>query len=224
MRRFALLISLFAFCACTALPVIRAPEPTALGKQISCPSPFLQEKYRLIHAIESSVSGRLQGTMIGVTVADPIQRLISCAIMSAEGMVMFEAEAGPAFLKINRALPPLDSASFARNMIDDITLIFFSPEGQLEQLGYLKDGSTVCRYQAKDGGWIDVIASIRGETAIRRYTSRGALQREITLGDATVKPYEHIELLSEGLVDYSLIMNLIEAQRTVDDLPPEKIK
>jgi hypothetical protein len=224
MKRFGLLVILSAFCACSTLPIIQAPAPTVLGKQISCPSPFLQEKYRLIHAIESSVSGRVQGTMIGVTVADPIQRLVSCAIMSAEGMVMFEAEAGPTFLKINRALPPLDSTSFARNMIDDITLIFFRPEGKLEQWGYLEDGSTVCRYQEKDGGRIDVIASGQGKTIVRRYTSRSVLQREITLVNAPANPYEHVELLSRGMVDYSLIMNLIQAQPVAFDLPPEEIK
>ena len=224
MSRFALFIIVLTFCACATLPVIQVPAPTALGKKISCPSPFLQEKYRLIHAIESSVSGRLQGTMIGITVADPVHRQVSCAIMSAEGMVMFEAEASPDSLKINRALPPLDSASFARDMIDDIMLIFFRPEGKLEKAGYLEDGSIVCRYQAQDGGQIDVITSRQGKTVIRRYTSHGALQRKITLRDAPVKPYEHIELQAGGLVDYSLIMNLIESQPVDNDLPLEEIK
>jgi len=44
--------------------------------------------------------------------------------------VLFEAEAGLGKLKVNRALPPFDSEDFAKNMIEDIKLIFFTPEGK----------------------------------------------------------------------------------------------
>ena len=83
-------------------------------KNIMCPSPFLTEKIRLIHAIEVRAAGQVQTVMIGVTMTDPVTRTISCALMSAEGMALFEAASGPDGLKVSRALPPFDAADFAR--------------------------------------------------------------------------------------------------------------
>jgi len=45
-----------------------------------------------------------QSVIIGVTLADPSTRFVSCAIITAEGMVLFEAESGQDTLKVNRAL------------------------------------------------------------------------------------------------------------------------
>jgi hypothetical protein len=77
------------------------------GKSFNLSFPFLKEKYRLVHSIENRMFGETQSVIIGVTLADPSTRVISCAIMTAEGMVLFEAESGPGTLKVNRALPPL---------------------------------------------------------------------------------------------------------------------
>jgi hypothetical protein len=117
------------------LPLINSPASPAEENNLTCPSPFLKERYRLVHAIETRVAGKTQSAIIGVTLADPDTRFVSCAIMTAEGMVLFEAESDPGMLRVDRALPPFDSMDFAKNMIQDIKLIFFAPEGKIQKKG-----------------------------------------------------------------------------------------
>ena len=166
--------------SCQAVPVITsAPLPQKGKEALICPSPFLKEKYRLIHAIEVQMAGATRSAIIGVTLADPATRAVSCAILTAEGMVLFEADADAGLLNIRRALPPFDSISFAKNMIDDIKLIFLSPEGKIYQLGTLPDGANVCRWREENGDWIDVSAHREGNIDIQRYSAGGGLKRHV---------------------------------------------
>ena len=158
------------------------------------------------------MAGNTQGAIIGVTVADPATSVVSCAIMTAEGMVMFDAESGPDGLKINRALPPFDSENFAKNMIEDIKLIFFSPVGKIQNRGYLPDGATVCRYLEENGDWIDVITNKSEGVQIKRYSSAGTLKRQIKFKETAGNIYQSIELQAYESFNYSLLMTLIEAQ------------
>ena len=125
-----LILTALLLASCQTLPAINSILPQAGSKDSVCPSPFLKESYRLVHAVEVRMAGDTGGAIIGITVADPATRFVSCAIMTAEGMVLFEAEATP-LLKVIRALPPFDSKNFAENMINDIKLIFFAPEGNI---------------------------------------------------------------------------------------------
>jgi hypothetical protein len=138
--------------------------------------------------------------------------------MTAEGMVLFEAESGPGVLKVNRALPPLDSADFAKNMIEDIKLIFFAPEGKIQKKGNLSDGASVCRYQEENGDWIDVITDKSEGTAIKRYSSAGILKRQIKFNKKAGNIYQSIELQANEAFNYSLLMTLIEAQPVKSEL------
>jgi hypothetical protein len=212
MKRLSLLILIFVLCSCQTLPLINSPVSPTGEKLLTCPSPFLKSKYRFIHTIETRMAGNTQSAIIGVTLADPSTRSISCAIMTAEGMVMFDAESGPGGLKIDRALPPFDSAGFAENMIEDIKLIFFSPVGKIQTSGYLPDGATVCRYLEENGDWIDVIANKSEGVQIKRYSSAGILKRQVKFKETAGNIYQSIELQAYETFDYTLLMNLIEAQ------------
>lgn len=206
-----LILTIFLF-SCQTLPLINAPVSPAEEKALTCPSPFLKEKYRLVHSIETRLAGKTQSAIIGVTLADPSTRSVSCAIMTAEGMVLFEVESGHGVLKVNRALSPFDSADFAKNMIEDIKLIFFAPEGKIQKKGILPDGTTACRYQEEDGEWIDVINDKSEGTAIKRYSSIGILKRRIKFNKTSGNIYQSIELQANEAFNYSLLMTLIEAQ------------
>jgi hypothetical protein len=218
MKRTPLLILTVFLFSCQTLPLINSPVSPAEEKAFTCPSPFLKEKYRLVHIIETRVAGTTQSAIIGVTLADPSTRFISCAIMTAEGMVLFEAESGPGALKVTRALPPFDSADFAKNMIEDIKLIFFAPEGKIQKKGNLPDGAAACRYHEENGDWIDVINDRSEGTAIKRYSSAGILKRQIKFNNTAVKIYQSIELQANETFNYSLLMTLIEAQPVGSDL------
>jgi hypothetical protein len=206
-----LILIVFLF-SCQTLPLINAPVSPADEKALTCPSPFLKEKYRLVHTIETRMDGKTQSSIIGVTLADPSTRFISCAIMTAEGMVLFEAESGPGALKVTRALPPFDSADFAKNMIEDIKLIFFAPEGKIQKKGNLPDGTAVCRYLEGNGDWIDVITDKSEGMAIKRYSSAGILKRRVKFNKTAGNIYQSIELQANETFNYSLLMTLIEAE------------
>ncbi len=212
MKRLSLLILIFFLCSCQTMPLINPPVSPTGGRSFTCPSPFLKSKYRFIHTIEVRMAGNTQSAIIGVTVADPSAGIVSCAIMTAEGMVMFEAESGPAGIKVHRALPPFDSENFAKSMIEDIKLIFFTPQGRIQRRGYLPDGAIVCRYQEENGDWIDVIACKAEGTEIKRYSSAGIIKRQIKFKEISGNIYQRIELQAYETFDYSLLMNLVEAQ------------
>lgn len=205
--------------SCQTMPVINPPMLPAAQKSLTCPSPFLKEKYQLIHAIEITAAGNVQGGIIGVTVADPSTRFVSCAIMTAEGMVLLEAQSGADKLTVYRALPPFDSGDFAKNMIDDIKLIFFPPQGLMQKKGNLPDGSTACRWQAQNGDFIDVIASKPQSTEIKKYSAGGSLKRHIKITQTAGNAYQSIELQGSGIINYTLLMTLIEAQPAESELP-----
>jgi hypothetical protein len=212
MKRLTLLLLTFFIFSCQTLPVINPPSSLTNKKSFACPSPFLKEKYRLVHSIEARMTGNQRSSIIGVTLADPVSRSVSCAIMTAEGMVLFEAESNRGELNVNRALPPFDSEDFAKNMIDDIKLIFFAPIGKIQNRGYLPDGSTACRYLQESGDWIDVIENESAGNEIKRYSSSGALKRHIRFIKTAKNIHQRIELLANETFDYSLLMNLIEAR------------
>jgi len=212
-----LILTVFLF-SCQTLPLINVPVSPSDEKALTCPSPFLKEKYRLVHTIETRVVGDTQSAIIGVTLADPSTRFVSCAIITAEGMVLFEAESGPGALRVNRALPPFDSMDFAKNMIENIKLIFFAPEGQIQKKGNLPDGAVACRYHEENGDWIDVITDKSEGTAIKRYSSVGVLKRQVKFNKTAGNIYQNIELQANETFNYSLLMTLIDAEPVKNEL------
>ena len=206
------------------MPAIHPLVRQADEKKLICQSPFLKDKYQMIYAIEIQAAGNVQGAIIGVTIADPSTRFISSAIMTAEGVVLFDAEAGPGKFKVNRALPPFDLADFAKNMIEDIKLISFAPEGKIQNKGLLSDGATVCRYLEESGDWIDVIAEKSDVAEIKRYSSDEILKRHVKFSNKVGNIYQGIELQGIGIVNYTLLMNLIDAHKVESVLAGRKSK
>ncbi|MFO7568950.1 MAG: hypothetical protein R6W75_04055 [Smithellaceae bacterium] len=203
---FVLLVS------CASLPEIRPAVSASAEKNFVCPFPFPSEKTRFIHAIEARAAGKTKGAVIGVTLVDPETRHLSCAIMTAEGLVLFEADSTPAGIQIHRALPPFESPAFARNMMDDIELIFLAPSGLIEKKGFSPEGRPMCRWRQDAGGFIDVAADAEGLWRISRYNASRALSRSVRLEAEAATPFGRIELAAKGLVGYTLIMTLIETE------------
>lgn len=206
-----LILTVLLLVSCQTLPAINSDSQRSASNNSACPSPFLKQPYRLVHTIEARVAGKTQGAIIGVTLVDPQTRFVSCAIMTAEGMVLLEARAAPE-LEVIRALPPFNSVDFAKNMLEDIKLIFLLPESKIKIKGILSDGAHVCRWQARSGDWIDVISKTPEEMEINKYSEYGSLQRRIKINPAAGNNYQYIELSAKETFNYSLKMTLIEAE------------
>lgn len=215
MRGLLALIVSFLLVSCAALPQVLPPAGPA-EKNIVCPSPFPAEKTRLIHTIEVRTSGETKTVMIGVTLMDPFSRTISCALMSAEGMTLFEALRGPEGMVVSRAFPPFDATDFAVNMMDDIELMFLAPQGPPAKKGVLAGGDPICRWHKAQGGWIDVSEGRDGRMKVHRYSEGGGLKRAVTLAANATNPYCTLELQSSDLVHYALVMTLIQSEVVTD--------
>ena len=214
MKRLIWLLAAFLSVSCQTGHEIQLRQPK---QSIYCPCPYPQTKSRFIHAIEVYRSSEAQTALIGVTLVDPVSRSVSCALMSAEGMAVLEVSSTPAGMEISRALPPLDSPNFARNMLDDIEMIFLAPRSTDVQKGTLADGRQVCRYPDEDG-WLDVVHAEDGGIEFKRYTKTGSLSRSVTLVDGASNSYEAIEVSVPGFFRYRLKMSLIETQTSGDEL------
>ncbi|HNY49213.1 MAG TPA: DUF3261 domain-containing protein [Smithella sp.] len=212
MKRLLPLLPVFFLFSCGALPVIQSSAVPLREQSFTCPFPFLKKPYRLVQTIETRMAGKTRNVIIGVTLIDPVSRSISCAVLTAEGMVLFEAASTPEELRVTRALPPFDSESFAENMLEDIRLIFLEPQAKLQERGYLSSGERVCRYLKANGDRIDVIQTKALKVEIKRYTSSGTLKRHIMFDKAEEDIYQLIELRASETMDYSLLMTLMEAQ------------
>ncbi len=217
MKGFVFLTGFFLLVSCAALPVI---QPSGDHKT-TCPSPFPDEKTRLIHAIEAGVAGETRAVMIGVTVVDPVSQEISCAIISPEGLSLFEARFGPDGMKVIRALAPFDAQDFASRMMEDMKLIFIAPRGEPRQKGLLASGDAVCRWHKDSGGWIDILQSADGRVRILLYSDSGGLRRAVALTQAAGHPYAAVDLEARGMIEYKLAMKLIEVETIKDRSPLE---
>ena len=224
MKYIPLFIGIVFLTSCSTMPVISAKMLQTNQNNLTCPSPFLKGKHQLIHAIEINAAGIVQGGIIGVTVIDPSKRFVSCAIITAEGMVLLEVQSAGEKLIIYRALPPFDSGDFAKNLIDDIRLIYFNPQGLLQKKGNLPNGSTICRWQEENGNSIDVIAGKPEITEIKKYSACGSMKRHIKLTQKAGNPYAIIELQGSEMVDYALLMTLLETQPVDGKLQGKKLK
>jgi hypothetical protein len=210
MRNFLCLLLMAFVMACQSLPTI---HPSGAGEiHFDCADPFAKDPYRFVHAIEARMPGDVRSSVIGITLVDPTRRSISCAIITAEGMVLWEAESSAAETIIHRALPPFDSARASQNMLEDIKLVFLPPQGQLYQKGYLSDESKACRYREESGDWVDVKDNISGNVEIGLYSSSGALKRQVLFKKSAQDIYQSIELRADAIFDYLLLMTLIDAQ------------
>jgi hypothetical protein len=98
--------------------------------------------------------------------------------------------------------------------MEDIRLVFFKPEGPTAECGKLTDGSTVCRYQNPDGGFVDIVLRSTGTCETRRYDREQRLIRIVRVpADAATSDGmpQTIELTAQGEQTYKLVMTLLEA-------------
>ena len=211
-RCFLILMTAFFIISCSRLPVIK-PVDTAMAQDTMrrCHLPFLDIPYRFIHTIEVALPGGNTGTVVGVTAFDPATKTIQSVIMSIEGFVLFDASYEKE-VRVNRAMPPFNAEHFAGYMMDDVRLIFLTPDGRLSDTGVFEDGSTVCRYYVKQNWVIDVIVHKDNTWEIERYSDSHELLRKVMTFSVRDRIPVMVELNAFGFREYTLRLNLINAE------------
>ncbi|MDA8125209.1 MAG: hypothetical protein M0009_08495 [Deltaproteobacteria bacterium] len=178
----------------------------------ACQRPFLTEKVRLVHEMNVVMPGG-EGQAIGVLRADPASRSLQSILMTVEGLVLFDIEAGET-LTVHRAVPPFDAPAFAAQMAMDISLAFFSPGTRPAAIGREAEGTAVCRFARPGGEFVDVLAAENGALEIRLYGAGQELRKKVSIPHlARSGPAEELEIRGATWPSYSLHLRLIEVEK-----------
>jgi hypothetical protein len=215
-RRLPTVLCLLLLASCAGLPPI-TPGGGALragaDEAFAPGAVFPDGRWQLLHAIQAELPGGRTLVMLGLTVMSSTGRSCRSVLMTLEGFVVFDGE-HDGRLTVHRALPPFDSPHFAEGLMEDIRLVFFTPEGPVVATGTLPDGGAVRRHRLPDGGTVDVELLPGADWRIRRYDASERLTRTVRArhgrGDQHGFP-ESLELTATAGQDYRLTMTLIEA-------------
>ena len=180
--------------------------------QQQCLLPFSGIPRRYIHAIEAVLPGRVQLTVIGITIIDPAADKIRAAIITLEGLVLFDASAAGENVTIHRALPPFDGREFALHLMQDVRFIFIPPAGTHISSGMIDNGSTICRYEDADGMTEDVIVHQDRTWEIEQYKGCGKPLRRLRSRSLKNGVPDLIELSAHK---YVLRLELISAEQVL---------
>lgn len=213
-----LLFAVAVLTACQSLPAIAPAPPATAPKLHAMQPPFVQQPWRLVHSIESRWPDGGQGFMLGVLNIDPQTGTLDCAVLSLEGLLLFQARYADGQLTVARALPPFHHPRMAGRMLEDIRLIFLAPADRVVEQGLGPDGRWTRRYESPLGT-IDVSVTDDENYTIRRFDSRNRLQRQVEIATcrtpetAGTEPVPcRITLKARGPGAYRLDMVLTEAQ------------
>jgi hypothetical protein len=212
-----LFLLLLTVGACTGLKPLIPLDPARKGAVLeNCRRPFLPGKYRLVHALETVMPDGAKGTAIGVLMADPRTRGFRTALMTVEGFVLLDAEAGETLI-IHRAVPPFDAPAFAEALAEDIRLAFFPPGGEPTAWGAGEDGAPACRFERADGRFVEVGTMEEGGMGIRLYGAGQELLKRVKIA-APERPglAETLEIRG-GWPPYTLRLSLLESEALDDD-------
>lgn len=214
-------ILLMVSISCSTLPVLDPLKPQELSEfSDRCDLPFAVGEWQFIHAIEATMHNKKPSFLIGITVISSKKASVQCAIMSIEGLLLFEARSDQGRLVINRGISPFDSKSLAADLMQEIKLIFLKPAGILLETGRLKNGAYVCRYQGDEHKIVDVVTKTDFSWEIHQYDKNNRLIKSVkaysnkqSLSSARLNLFpDRLQLTSQDPFGYSLDMKLIEAQ------------
>jgi len=224
MRLYALFFSalLFGLVACAEKTQLRLPQLMGAVESLEkndCAAVFPQGNRQFVHAIDFTMQNGSGTAVVGVTSLNDDN--IACALVTVEGLTLFEAVfRHDESFTVKRAVPPFDSPEFATGLIGDIRAIFQPPSGHGSRGKLLLPApaaglTAVCRYKVPAGGVVDVLPDVDGCWQIRSYTSDGIMDRTI-VGQSCKEQSgglipDSIELKTYGPTGYTLKMTLIRA-------------
>ncbi len=208
--------------ACSQLPDLK---PLPADCVHTWPRMFPEKPRSFVHSIRAGFPHNSHATFIGITKIDPQSRNIRCNILTVEGMLLFDAVLHGSELTIHRQTPPFDSERFAAGLMQDIALVFFSPQGDVVARGTARQ-DRIRRIQVSEREFVDLILPAEDRKwNIRKYEQK-KLVRSISaeLGSegpwpSAYQPPKHLKLKASGEdIDYTLHMELLESEILNQDL------
>lgn len=242
MRKRILLLMIFLLLSwgCAAGPPTLYPFAAVNWQTFdTCVSFEVPGSWQFVHIIEITPPGHRTITLMGVVQTDDAPWRIHCALLSLEGLVLFEARWEADETTVLRALPPLDKPGFADGLMADLLFIFMAPDIASQTFAQLKNGTPVCRYVLKNGEIRDFLTFPNGSWQLLRYAGGTRLAQTLTVGvpsetgDIITLPAHlslkarniwgddlslpvHRTLKTHGLLGYDLVLTLVSA----DEISP----
>ena len=156
-------------------------------------------------------------TAMIVTVTDPASEEIQAAIVSLEGLVIFDATLSRDGLQVHRALPPFNRQRFASGLMRDVQFIFMLPVGEPAITGMLDDGLSVCRYYNVLNSTVDVIVHPDGVCHVEQYSKYGKKLRSLKVHALQNDTPGMMKFTSFRPKSYALSMRLISVEPFTPD-------
>lgn len=216
------IVIIISISGCGLPQIQTAPDSTIDAIECRCQAIFQKHPVQMVHSLTSILPNGDIHVAIGVTTISPETKTIHCAIMTIEGMVLFEAEYDQKII-IHRSIPPFDSMEFARNILEDIRLVLFKPAGALINAGRLTPFTDICRYEQPDGTTVDVVTRQNDTWEIHQYTTYGKQIKTIKayytdarnhgLSEENQNIPSLYEITAHGIFGYSLKLALIDVQQ-----------
>jgi len=214
-----LFLTLLFAISCSTIPKLEPLNSAAIpGVANECRTMFPTNGWQFVHSIEATIQGRQKAFLIGITDISPDPGRVRCVIMTIEGLVLFDALSDQETV-IKRGITPFDSTAFAKGLMNDIKLVFFSPDGKSIKTGMLGKGSYVCRYGNDGNTIVDLIANPDRTWEIKQYKNgelarsvKAHLKEDVHNEDQYVVP-DRLELTAHGVHSYALVLRLIRAEQ-----------
>lgn len=197
------------FLGCVPL-IEKSLIPGSSDDLSACLALFPTEPWESVHKIEPTIQGMAFSTLLGVTKGDPTTGELHNFLLTPEGFILFEAELRHGKIKMLQTVAPFDSPAFARGLMEDVTLIFLSPQGKPASWGKRDDGSRICNWEGADGTYTQIKGSMESGWQIIRRDDQGDVIRAVSLNGPFFRGFaSHMELRAFKPASYKLRLTLI---------------
>lgn len=163
-----------------------------------------------VHKIEATFGGG-SSSLIGVTKGEPSERRLQSVLLTPEGFVLFDAECWIKGISVRRAVAPFDSPTFARGLIEDVSLLFLSPPGKPTIWGKETNGTITCKWENSENS-TEITGLMDKSWRILRRDKYGEVTKKIVLSGPFLNGLaSRIEYRAFKPAPYTLRMTLIQA-------------
>ena len=202
------LFALLMLCAgCLSMPET-AFRPGAPEDLESCAALFPSGPWECVHKIEAVIQEGMSFFLLGITKGDPADRKLHTVLLTPEGFMLFEAEQLEETISVLKAVAPFDSTAFARGLMEDVNLLFLSPQEGPSKWGRSADGAILCQWESPDGSRREISLSTVLKISLR--DRHGDLVKEALLKAPFVKGLaSQMELRAHKPAPYRLKMTLL---------------
>jgi hypothetical protein len=175
-----------------------------------CYAIFPAEPWVSVHGLEATIGGG-SSSLLGITKGEPSERRLQSLLLSPEGFILFDAERREDGIAVRKAVAPFDSPAFARGLMEDVTLIFLSPQGVPVIWGRETDGTMFCKWEGPNDSRTEIKGSMDSGWRILRRDKYGEVIKEVVLNGPFVNGLaSRVELQAFKPATYRIRITLLQ--------------